>query len=107
MKFLFSILLALTAVCPPPAPAQINAWDNVGETEDTPGAEFLRRYGKYIFLGLPVAMFVLYVMIMGPADVWDAAQRVHASRHRGLFNTPRGFGNSGGFGGDPSKNPWD
>jgi len=100
--------LAAAALWLAPASAGLNSWEGAGETVDTPAQDFLRRHGKLVFGALPVVMFFVYFLVMGPADMLDAARRTAGGRRRGLFGNRGGFGSSGGFGGDPitRKNPW-
>jgi hypothetical protein len=108
MRRLRALLLALwgAALCLAPAGAEYDSLENSGEPAEAAGQGFLRRYGKVVFTALPVVMLAFYVLLMGPADVLDAARRARYARRSG-FNTPKGFGSSGGFGGDPFKNPWE
>ena len=53
---------------------------------------FLKAHGTLFFAAVPAAMFILYILIMGPADVWDSYRRVRRNRYGG-------FGSDGGFGG--------
>ena len=85
--------LCFTAPLALPAAAQgFNSWEGSEEIE-TPAHAFLSKYGKLIFTAVPVVMLILYIVIMGPADVLDAAKRCHR------MNRYRGFGSNGGFGG--------
>lgn len=94
------------APVPPAAAGSFNSWEGADETPDSPAADFLRKHGKLLFGAIPVAMFILYILIMGPADVAGAARYTsRANRHHGFG---RGFGNNGGFGGNiTTKNPWE
>ncbi len=88
----FCLYLA-TALAAPPAAAQgFNSWESAEEV-DTPARAFLREHGNIVFWGVPIIMLVLYILIMGPADVFDATKRCHR------MNRYRGFGSNGGFGG--------
>ena len=108
MKRARLLLLALAAcaalplLTPGPARAQgFNSWESGGEAEDTPAAAFIRRHLSKLMVAVPVAMAVVYILIMGPADVSDAAARARLM-HRG-----GGWGRRGGFGGSTSlRNPW-
>ena len=85
--------LCFTAPLALPAAGQgFNSWEGSEEVE-TPAHAFLGKYGKLIFTAVPVLMLILYIVIMGPADVFDAAKRCHR------MNRYRGFGSNGGFGG--------
>ena len=55
---------------------------------------FLKAHGALFFVAVPAAMLILYILIMGPADVWDSYRRVRRNRYGG-------FGSDGGFGGRP------
>jgi len=84
--------LCFTAPLALPAAAQgFNSWEATEEIE--PASAFLTKYGNWVFGAVPVVMLVLYIVIMGPADVFDAAKRCHRMRRY------RGFGSNGGFGG--------
>lgn len=96
-KFLLAAVSAacicLTAPLATPAAAQgFNSLESAEEV-DTPARAFLRKYGKLVFGAVPVLMLILYIVIMGPADVFDAAKRYRR------MNRYRGFGSNGGFGG--------
>ena len=93
---------ALSLLPPCPAPAQgFNSWGSSEADEDTPAAAFIRRHLSKIMVAVPVALGVIYFLIMGPADMSDAARRAHLM-HRG-----GGWGRRGGFGGSTSlRNPW-
>jgi len=101
------LLLALAAgaalALVPPAPAQgFNSWGAGEAAEDTPAAAFIRRHLDKLMVGVPILMIVIYILIMGPADVSDAARRARLM-HRG-----GGWGRRGGFGGSTSlRNPWE
>lgn len=85
--------LCLTAPLALPAAAQgFNSWEDTEDAE-TPASSFLKKYGKLVFGAIPVVMLILYIVIMGPADVFDAAKRCRR------MNRYRGFGSNGGFGG--------
>lgn len=85
--------LCLTAPLATPAAAQgFNSWEGTEEVE-TPAHAFLSKYGKFVFGAVPVLMLILYIVIMGPADVLDAAKRCQRMKRY------RGFGSNGGFGG--------
>lgn len=98
-------ILWLGAPLVTPAAAQgFNSWEG-SEEIDTPARAFLRKHGKLVFGAVPVLMFILYIVIMGPADMLDAARR---GQRRGRFGGYKGFGNNGGFGGNITmKNPWE
>lgn len=93
---------ALALLPPGPARAQgFNSWGSGEAAEDTPAAAFIRRHLSKLMVAVPVAMMVVYILIMGPADVSDAARRARLM-HRG-----GGWGRRGGFGGSTSlRNPW-
>jgi len=93
---------ALALVHPGPAAAQgFSSWDSSEAAEDTPAAAFIRRHLNKLMVGVPVLMIVIYILIMGPADVSEAASRARLM-HRG-----GGWGLRGGFGGSTSlRNPW-
>ena len=55
---------------------------------------FLKAHGALFFVAVPAVMLILYILIMGPADVWDSYRRVRRGRYGG-------FGSDGGFGGRP------
>ena len=55
---------------------------------------FLKAHGALFFVAVPAAMLILYILIMGPADVWDSYRRTRRNRYGG-------FGSDGGFGGRP------
>jgi len=55
---------------------------------------FLKAHGTIFFAAVPAAMLIFYILIMGPADVWDSYRRVRRGRYGG-------FGSDGGFGGRP------
>lgn len=55
---------------------------------------FLKDHGTLFFAAVPAAMFILYIIIMGPADVWGARRYLRRGRYGG-------FGSDGGFGGRP------
>ncbi len=55
---------------------------------------FLKAHGALFFAAVPAAMLILYILIMGPADVWDARRYLRRGRYAG-------FGSDGGFGGRP------
>lgn len=75
--------------------------------EETAGQRFLKRYWETLIIAVPVAMGVVYILIMGPADVADAWQRMPRRRGWGRHNSYGGFGSRGGFGDDPNRgNPW-
>lgn len=103
MRALRPIAAALAALPLRPAAAfaQFTSWEGAGETVQTGWAAFLRAHPRLVFGGLPVVMLVVYILIMGPVDVLDAAQRVLRGRRRGVFGNYGGFGSDGGFGGDP------
>jgi len=95
-----------TALVSPAAAGGFNSWEGADETVESPAAAFLKKHGKLIFGAVPVVMFVLYILIMGPADVAGAVRHTGGMhRHRGWG---RGFGSNGGFGGNiTTKNPWE
>jgi len=103
------LLLAIAAcavlplLTPGPARAQgFSSWESGGAEEDTPAAAFIRRHLSKLMVAVPVALGVIYFLIMGPADMSDAAQRARLM-HRG-----GGWGRRGGFGGSTSlRNPWE
>jgi hypothetical protein len=67
---------------------------------------FLSAYGKYFFYALPVFLFLVYFLVMGPLDMIEAARITRQQRLGG------GFISRGGFGGTPNSfpftnnNPW-
>jgi hypothetical protein len=74
----------------------INNWGDGEEFEENPVYRFLKAHGTIFFCAVPVAMFILYVVIIGPTDVGNAL------RYPGRRNRFGGFGTNGGFGGRPS-----
>lgn len=94
---------ALPLLTPGPARAQgFSSWESGGAEEDTPAAAFIRRHLNKLMVGVPIVMIAVYILIMGPADVSEAASRARLM-HRG-----GGWGRRGGFGGSTSlRNPWE
>ncbi|MDO8803655.1 MAG: hypothetical protein Q7R35_04435 [Elusimicrobiota bacterium] len=96
--------LAAPVISPLVSPAAargFNSWEGAEEVEDSAARVFLRKHGKLVFGAVPVVMLIIYILIMGPADVADAASRTGQTRRY------RGFGSNGGFGGKTSGNtPW-
>lgn len=74
---------------------------------ETDAQRFLKRYWETLIVAVPVAMGVIYILIMGPADVLDAWNRLPRRGRWGRRNSYGGFGSRGGFGDDPNRgNPW-
>jgi hypothetical protein len=94
---------ALALVPPDPAAAQgFNSWGGGEAAEDTPAAAFIRRHLSELMVGVPILMIAVYILLMGPSDVSEAASRARLM-HRG-----GGWGRRGGFGGSTSlRNPWE
>jgi hypothetical protein len=75
--------------------------------DETAAQRFLRRYWQQLIVALPIAMGVMYIIIMGPADVLDSWRRLPRRGRWGRYNSYGGFGGRGGFGDDPNRgNPW-
>ena len=100
----------LLAWLPPARPASAavtwTSWDDQNPEVESAPHRFLAAYGKYFFFALPLAMFLIYFLVMGPADMLEAARLARQQRRGG------GFISRGGFGGNPNKfpftgnNPW-
>lgn len=75
--------------------------------DETDAQSFLKRYWETLIIAVPVAMGVVYILIMGPADVLDAWRRLPRRGRWGRYNSYGGFGSRGGFGDDPNRgDPW-
>ncbi len=110
-KFLLTAAAAgLLAWLPPARPASaaitLTSWDDENPDMESAPHRFLSAYGKYFFFALPLAMFLIYFLVMVPADMLEAARLARQQRRSG------GFINRGGFGGNPVQpsftkdNPW-
>lgn len=71
--------------------------------EETAAQRFLKRYQKVLIVAVPVVMGAFYILIMGPADVYDSWRRLPRRRGWGRHNSYGGFGTRGGFGDDPNR----
>ena len=112
MKTSRKLLLAAAAAgllaCLPPlarpasAAITLTSWDDENPELESGPHRFLAAYGKYFFFALPLAMFLIYFLVMGPADMLEAARLAPQQRMGG------GFISRGGFGGIPftKNNPW-
>lgn len=86
-------------VLPPARPASaysVNAWDV--EEEEPAARFFLRKHWKAVVIGVPAALTVIFLPMMGPMP---------RTTHLGMYGSYGGFGERGGFGDDPERgNPW-
>ena len=91
---------------PASAAITLTSWNDENPDMESAPHRFLAAYGKYFFFALPLAMFLIYFLVMGPADMLEAARLARQQRRGG------GFISRGGFGGNPNKfpftgnNPW-
>lgn len=80
----------------PAASAQFSSSPAYSADDDDPIAsairDFLKAHGTLFFTALPAVMLVVYVLIMGPAEVGEAYRYTRRNRYGG-------FGSDGGFGG--------
>lgn len=92
---------------PASAAITLTSWDDENPGVESAPHRFLSAYGKYFFFALPLALFLIYFLVMGPSDMLEAARLAQQQRRGG------GFINRGGFGGTPTTppdltndNPW-
>jgi hypothetical protein len=90
---------------PASAAITLTSWDDESPDMESAPHRFLSAYGKYFFFALPLVLFLIYFLVMGPADMLEAGRLARQNRGGGFINR-------GGFGGTPSKfpftnnNPW-
>ena len=78
---------------PPPAAAAFSSFGgNEEDVEDNSARNFLRAHAKGLITGLAVGMTVLFILFIGPADVWDAWTREGGSYNREIRRSTPGFG---------------
>ncbi len=89
----------LTLLPPVPRPASaaitLTSWDDENPEMESAPQRFFAAYGKYLFFALPLAMFLIYFLIMGPADMLEAGRIAQRQRWGS-----GGFIHRGGFGGN-------